>query len=56
MSLTQKKAYEKPVIQKVRLAPEEAVLAACKTAGTTRQAGSKCDDLQGNCINKVQGS
>jgi hypothetical protein len=56
MNLKGKKEYKKPEIQKVRLAPEEAVLAACKTAGTARQAGAKCDNLQGGCINKTQGS
>ncbi len=55
MSL-KKKEYRKPEIRKVRLAPEEAVLAACKTAGTLRRQGSKCDNLQGACINKFQGS
>jgi hypothetical protein len=56
MNLKGKKKYKKPEIRKVRLAPEEAVLAACKTAGTVRQQGAKCDNLQGACINKVQGS
>lgn len=51
-----KKEYAKPEIRKVRLAPEEAVLAACKTAGALRVRGGRCDNLQGACINKVQGS
>ncbi len=51
-----KKKYIKPQISKVRLAPEEAVLAACKTAGTARSWGRKCDNLQGTCINRNQGS
>jgi hypothetical protein len=51
-----RKKYHKPEIRKVRLAPEEAVLAACKTAGVLRTKGSKCDNLQGGCINNAQGS
>jgi hypothetical protein len=51
-----KKQYHKPEIRKVRLAPEEAVLAACKTAGVNRARGGKCDNLQGGCINSKQGS
>ena len=38
-----KKKYEKPVIEKVKLVPSEAVLAACKTEGAT---GPQLD----NCI------
>ena len=51
-----KKRYEKPEIRKVRLAPEEAVLAACKELGINRAQGNKCDDLMGGCINREQGS
>jgi hypothetical protein len=51
-----KKKYHKPEIRKVRLAPEEAVLAACKTAGVLRTKGNKCDNLQGGCISRAQGS
>lgn len=51
-----KKKYEKPEIRKVRLAPEEAVLAACKELGINRTQGNKCDDLMGGCINRAQGS
>ncbi|MFH1674135.1 MAG: hypothetical protein ABIF87_12020 [Pseudomonadota bacterium] len=56
MNIKEKKEYKKPEIRKVRLTPEEAVLAACKTAGTLRTTGFKCDNLQGGCINKDQGS
>ncbi|MBW2646539.1 MAG: hypothetical protein JRE23_10225 [Deltaproteobacteria bacterium] len=56
MNLKEKKEYRKPEIRKVRLAPEEAVLAACKAAGTARRQGNKCDNLQGACINRAQGS
>lgn len=56
MSSIQKKEYEKPVIRKVRLAPEEAVLAACKEVGTIRTTGVRCDNMAGTCINKTAGS
>ncbi len=55
MNLKGKKEYKKPEIRSVRLAPEEAVLAACKELGVARVPGAKCD-LQGVCINKIQGS
>lgn len=54
--MNKKKEYEKPEIRKVRLAPEEAVLAACKELGTIRTQGNKCDNMMGTCINRAQGS
>lgn len=51
-----KKEYEKPAIRKVRLAPEESVLAACKVQGTLKTQSGKCDNLAGACINSQQGS
>lgn len=51
-----KRAYQKPEIRKVRLTPEEAVLAACKVAGAARRIGNKCDNGQGGCVNSTQGS
>ncbi len=51
-----RKNYNKPEIKRVRLAPEEAVLAACKTAGSIRTGGKKCDNLQGTCVSRTQGS
>lgn len=54
--MSEKKKYQKPEINKVKLAPEEAVLGGCKTLGTIRTAGGKCDNLAGQCLNRAQGS
>jgi len=43
METNKKRHYEKPQLQEVKLVPEEAVLAACKTAsgrGTTTRSCS----------------
>lgn len=43
METNKKRHYEKPQLQEVKLVPEEAVLAACKTAsgrGTTARSCS----------------
>jgi hypothetical protein len=49
-----KRPYKKPLIKKVKLAPEEAVLTACKVTMTAAGAGKKC--LENNCLNRLQGS
>lgn len=54
--MSEKKKYTKPEVRRVKIAPEEAVLAFCKYAGVNRSTGSRCDDLQGQCINRSQGS
>ncbi|MEW6428710.1 MAG: hypothetical protein AB1568_11825 [Thermodesulfobacteriota bacterium] len=51
-----RKPYTPPTIRQVRLIAEEAVLAACKTSGGVRSWGNKCDNHQGKCINRIQGS
>ena len=38
-----KKTYETPRITKVSLRPEEAVLGACKIAGSAGPVGSSCN-------------
>lgn len=40
MEMNKKKQYQKPQLQEVKLVPEEAVLAACKTA-TGRTGGTR---------------
>lgn len=37
-----KKQYTKPVLKKVNLRPEEAVLGNCKTAGTAGPVSGSC--------------
>jgi len=44
-----KKPYEKPEIEQVRLRPEEAVLASCKTAVSAGSLQAQCTAL-GGCI------
>lgn len=56
MKSTDKKKYIRPEVRVVRLAPEEAVLAACKTKGTIRIQGARCDNLKGVCVARAQGS
>ena len=56
MNIKEKKGYKKPEIREVHLAPEEAVLSACRKAGTLRSQGSKCDNGLGACINRTQGT
>ena len=54
--MTEKKIYQKPRISRVRLAPEEAVLTACKTTsggGGIPTGGTKCSET-GTC--QVQGT
>lgn len=48
--------YAKPEMTLVTLLQNEAVLAACKTSGVLRATGSRCDNHQGMCLNKTQGS
>jgi len=38
-----KKPYQKPEVKKVLLKPEEAVLGACKTSGSTGPGYSNCN-------------
>lgn len=47
-----KKAYEPPLLTKVSLRPEEAVLGACKIPGSAGPVGNSCNATQ--C--KTQGS
>lgn len=49
-----KRKYKKPEIKKVKLEPEEAVLAVCKTTMNAQGGGRKC--LENNCASKNQGS
>ena len=50
-----KKIYRKPEVKEVRLTPEDAVLANCKSpSGTNKQAG-RCRSA-GNCKSGVAGS
>ena len=50
-----KSKWFKPQISRVRLLPEEAVLAGCKVASTGK--GTKCDNTgTGACYNRVAGS
>jgi hypothetical protein len=37
-----KRPYERPVLKKVELRPEEAVLGSCKTSGTTGPGTGDC--------------
>ena len=37
-----KKPYQRPVLQQVTLRPEEAVLGACKTAGSSGPVSATC--------------
>ena len=53
--MKKKKSYKKPEIAKVELKPEDAVLTACKTAGTAR-VGSKCRTDVTRCNTSTQGS
>lgn len=48
--------YIKPELLLIALLQSEAVLAACKTRGALRATGFRCDNLQGMCVNRVQGS
>jgi len=59
MSSTKQKlllAYLKPELFIISLLQGETVLAACKTRGGLRSVGFRCDNLQGKCINRNQGS
>lgn len=49
-----KRKYQKPEVKKVKLAPKEAVLTACKVTMDWSASGNKC--RESGCINKVQGS
>lgn len=41
-----KKAYEPPLVTKVSLRPEEAVLGACKITGSAGAVGHSCNASQ----------
>ena len=49
-----KRKYQKPEVKKVKLAPEEAVLTACKVTMDWLGGSTKCREA--GCINKAQGS
>ena len=49
-----KKKYQKPKVKKVRLAPEEAVLTACKVTFDAQGGGNKCREA--GCTWKIAGS
>lgn len=49
-----KKKYQKPEVKKVRLAPEEAVLTACKVTMDAAGGSNKC--RENLCQQKVSGS
>jgi len=53
---TQRQPYIKPELLLIALLQSEAVLAACKTRGALRAAGYRCDNHQGMCISRAQGS
>jgi hypothetical protein len=38
-----RKSYAKPVVRRVHLKPEEAVLGGCKTAGTNGPVHGRCN-------------
>ena len=44
MSQSEKRSYQKPVVSRVKLAPQEAVIAGCKTASGSKGkgVGMKC--------------
>ena len=46
MDSKSKKPYEPPQVTKVSLRPEEAVLGACKIAGTAGPVGHSCNATQ----------
>jgi hypothetical protein len=50
MTTPEKKPYERPVLTKVELRPEEAVLGNCKTGSAAGPGNMPCD-LAGNCFN-----
>ena len=45
-----KKAYDKPEVRRIRLAPEEAVLNGCKNLGITAPTGKHCRTGQNWCV------
>ncbi len=49
-----KRKYQKPKVKKVKLAPEEAVLTACKVTMDAAGGSNKCREAL--CTHKVQGS
>jgi len=49
-----RRAYKKPQIKKVRLAPQEAVLTGCKQTMDHSGGNRRC--RENNCLNKSQGS
>jgi len=51
-----RQTYKKPELLLIALTLSQSVLAACKTRGGVRSWGHKCDNLQGKCINRKQGS
>ncbi len=50
-----KKSYQKPVVNKIKLMPEDAVLATCKGPIGTNSSSSRCRNVAA-CSNKAQGS
>jgi hypothetical protein len=50
-----KRSYQKPQIKEVRLIPEEAVLANCKSATGTNSKSPRCRSIAA-CTNKAVGS
>lgn len=47
--LKKKKPYQKPELNRVDLRPEEAVLGACKSSGTSGPGGANCNLIMGGC-------
>lgn len=56
--MQKKKPYIKPEIKRIELKPEDAVLTACKTAGTARRATTppRCRSDAARCRTATQGS
>ncbi len=52
MKMNSKKPYQKPQLQEVKLVPEEAVLAACKTA-TGRGTGTRTCRTSSTCTGRT---
>lgn len=53
METNKKKAYQKPQLQEVKLVPEEAVLAGCKTTATARTGNSRPCGPTSSCTGAV---